>query len=274
MTSSRTSQQSQEESVLDHAQVYMSMVRCSLEDSLDFVREMYYNSPAMKLVKELMTRSLLTVTPDTTVKDVILLLLRHRITGAPVVRDDGTMLGMITESDLVYRIKLPEFKDLLHQVGAYCDPRPLIGKFRKICGSTVKEVMNTHVVSIAENATLGELVDLTVESDLNPIPVMRGKRLVGIVSRSDIMKVLVEKELELELAPLSDDEVTDLVTTVLKKNICAPIRDLHVRTTNGLVTLSGEIEAKEALPLIEETVKSIRGVKNVHVDLLVAPLLE
>lgn len=223
-------------------------------------------------LKELMTKDVVTALPSTPVQEIIGLLCKRHISGIPVVNEKKDVLGMITESDLLYRVKLPGMKILLDQEALYCDPKPIIHKYRKIGGHTAGQIMTSNPVTAPEDGTVESVVDVMIEKKVSPIPVVRGKKLVGIISRSDVMRHLMEEERAQEKNPPSDREVTEQVTQVLNKCICFPVRNLTVQTQKGKVYLSGEIDSKDNLEYVEDVVRSIRGVREVESDLLVANL--
>jgi CBS domain-containing protein len=228
----------------------------------------------MKAIKEIMTKNIITVSPETPVREVVSLLLKHHFSGIPVVNEKYELEGIVTEADLLYRIKLPAIKILLDQEEVYCDPQPVIHKYRKIGGQTARDVMSSDPVVISEEKNIESVVDLMIQKKVNPIPVVRGKKLIGIISRSDIMQFIIRQEREFEKHNPTDEEISELVAQVLKKGICLPVANLKVSSQNGVVFLKGEIDSKENLELLKEVVKSIRGVKKVESDLLINSLVE
>lgn len=228
----------------------------------------------MKRAKELMTRKLVAILPDTPVLNAIDLLLEHRLHGMPVVDSSNKLLGVITQGDLLYRIKLPTVKIQIQQEGAYCDPTPFIKKYSKIGGAMVKDVMTKEIFTANEDQFIDKIVDLMLEKRIHMVPVMRGEEVIGVLSRTDVLRFIAKEEREIESQPVNDDEIKENVLSALKKNICASVNNLQVRVLNGNVYVKGEIDSPEHHHTVEAVVKSIRGVKNVHNDLLVTHLLD
>lgn len=228
----------------------------------------------MKRAKELMTRKLVTISPNTPVLHAIDLLVDHHLHGMPVVDSKNKLLGIITQGDLIYRIKLPLVKIQIQQEGAYCDPAPFIKKYSKIGGTMVKDVMTKEVFTVNEDQSLDKIVDLMLEKRIHMVPVMRGEEVIGVLSRTDLLQFIAKEEREIETQPVNDDEIKETVVTALKKNICAPVNNLQVRVLNGNVYIKGEIDSPLYHHTVESVVKSIRGVKSVHNDLLVTHLLD
>lgn len=228
----------------------------------------------MKRAKEIMTRQLITAKADTPVLHVIDLLLENQIHGMPVVDDKDKLLGIVTQTDLLYRIKLPTVKIQIQQEGAYCDPTSFIKKYSKIGGATVKDIMTREVFTATEDQTIEQLVDLMLEKRIHIVPIVRAGHVVGIVSRTDILKFFAKEEREAEVHLADDDEIREMVVEALKKNICVPVNNLQVRVVGGNVYVKGEIDSPDNHETIEGVVKSIRGVKEVHNDLLITHLLD
>ncbi len=114
----------------------------------------------MTTVADIMTRNVLTVTEDTPVREVAQVLARHRITGVPVCDADGHMVGLVTEYDLI------------------SDPH----------ASTAGSVMTRDVISVMEGTSVDEVRFLLVNRKIRRVPVVRGQKIVGIVSRADLVR--------------------------------------------------------------------------------------
>ncbi|PKV99883.1 CBS domain protein [Amycolatopsis echigonensis] len=112
-------------------------------------------------VKEIMTAPVVTVPADATPATVAAVLREHRISGVPVVDPDGAVVGLVSEYDLLAR-----------------------------SGGTAGEVMSTAVISVTEDTDVDEVRHLLVERRIHRVPVLAGARLVGIVSRSDVVALL------------------------------------------------------------------------------------
>ncbi len=125
----------------------------------------------MLFAKDIMTKRLLTVTEDAKATDVIRLLVEHKITGLPVVSEDMRLLGMVTEKDIL--------KSLWYSP--------------KIKGSSVADLMTTGTVSFDEDDDLMEVFKSLVQSNFRRVPVLSEGKLVGIISRRDIIKFLSKK---------------------------------------------------------------------------------
>lgn len=153
-------------------------------------------------VKDLMTKDVIVCQPDTSVREAARLLYLNGITGLPVLDEADRLAGILTESDLVKvegRLHLPVTFAFLGSL-VYLD-NPLNGdelqkQLHNLLATKVSELMTKTVTSIAPTAAVEDLAELILHKKINPVPVIEGGKLVGIVSRADIVKLLAgEKDL-------------------------------------------------------------------------------
>lgn len=146
-------------------------------------------------VGEIMDANPATVSPRTDVGTLIKLLQEHELPGLPVVLDDGTLVGIVTESDLVLRgddsaLHLPHYVELFGGV-VFLEPlQHLEDKLRKAFASTVEEMMSADVDTISPGASMHEAAQLISRTGHNRIPVVEGEKLVGVVTRVDALDAL------------------------------------------------------------------------------------
>lgn len=143
-------------------------------------------------VKDIMTKEVVTLDPQAPISDAANLLITKRFTGAPVVKD-GALVGIVTEADFFTRdqaVHLPTFLELFTQVKIFKkDEARFKEEFQKFLSTTVKDIMTANVITVTPDTTIEELAVLYTSKHINPIPVVSEGKLVGIVSRSDIVKI-------------------------------------------------------------------------------------
>ncbi|HYK92149.1 MAG TPA: CBS domain-containing protein [Acidobacteriota bacterium] len=147
--------------------------------------------PRQNCVRDIMTRDIVQVRPDTSVSDIALLMSQHRISGVPVVDEQDRVLGVVTELDMVVRntrFKLPAFFTLLNATIYLETPAHIKERLRHMLGLTAREIMSERAMTITAGASIEDLAELMVGRRANPIPVVENGRLAGIVSRSDIVR--------------------------------------------------------------------------------------
>ena len=146
-------------------------------------------------VAEIMQQGWPTLGPDATVEEAIKLFAESRISGAPVV-SEGRLIGIVTEGDLIFRdaeIKAPGFLNLLGGIIPLGDTEEYRKEALKSAGVTVDEVMTGDVTTVGPDATLAETATLMAEERKKILPVVEGDRLVGVVTRMDILTLHVLK---------------------------------------------------------------------------------
>lgn len=147
--------------------------------------------PTQYFVRDIMTRDIVKVMPDTSVSEIALLMSQHRISGVPVVDEQDRVLGVVTEMDMIVRntrFKLPAFFTLLNATIYLETPAHLKERLHHMLGLTAREIMSETVMTVTADASIEDLAELMVGQRANPIPVVENGRLAGIVSRSDIVR--------------------------------------------------------------------------------------
>lgn len=146
----------------------------------------------MPTVADIMERDPVTVTPQDTVESVVRLLREHELPGVPVVNDGGRCVGIVTEEDLVLRdssadLHLPHHIDLMGGV-VFLEPlKHFEDRLRKAFASKVQDMMTADPVTVAPDAAVEEAARLIAERKHNRLPVVEHGRLVGIVTRLDVL---------------------------------------------------------------------------------------
>jgi len=143
-------------------------------------------------VSEIMTTEVVTVEPETTVNLIARLMASRGVSGMPVV-DAGRVVGIVTEQDLVLRntrLDPPPFFRFLDAQIPLESPAHFEKRLRQMLGTRARDVMTEEVVSVAPDTEVEELARLMVERRVNPVPVIEAGRLVGIVSRADLIRMM------------------------------------------------------------------------------------
>jgi CBS domain-containing protein len=201
--------------------------------------------PRIRLrAKDVMTSPVITVRPDTPVKDVAAKMAAHHVSGLPVVTEDGELVGIITEADLL----VAEARG----VRPRARQSPPVGAGPG--GPVARELMTSPVVTVDEEAPLPEVAALMVRRRINRVPVMRAGRLVGIVSRADIVRALAR----------SDDEIAAAVRDSLLHDLWVDTSRLTVQVRQGVVILEGEVDRWSEKQLVERWVAAADGVVGVE----------
>jgi CBS domain-containing protein len=152
---------------------------------------------AEKAVRDIMVTDLVTVGPDMSVTEAAHLMVDRRIGALPVTEGD-TLIGIVTEGDLIMQDVKLEFPTYLHLLDGYILYPPSTAKFeselKKAVAATVRDVMTPDPLTIQVGASVEDAATMLVERDVSRLPVLEGERLVGIVSKSDIVRSLLLNE--------------------------------------------------------------------------------
>ena len=147
----------------------------------------------MLTAKDIMTKDVITVTPDLSVKELAALLLSHRIGGAPVVDADQTLLGVVTESDLIDQSKnvhIPTVISILDSVLYLESPRKMDLEIKKMAGRTVRDICASELVTVTEDTPLSDIATIMSEKKVHTLPVLAAGVLVGVIGKTDLIRAI------------------------------------------------------------------------------------
>jgi CBS domain-containing protein len=149
------------------------------------------------LARDVMTRNVISVGPEEKVERAARLLVDNRISGLPVVDNEKHILGIITEKDLMIKaseLKVPFYITLFDSVILLDNPIRFNNNLKKYTASRVKEAMTAKVIVVDEDTPVTEIVTIMQNKKVNRVPVVRHDKLVGIITRNDILKSMVRED--------------------------------------------------------------------------------
>ena len=148
----------------------------------------------MLKAKDIMTRDILSVTPDTEIVKAAKILLKNRINGLPVIDDSGKLVGILCQSDLVAQqksIPIPSVFTLLESFVPLTSMKRIDKEVEKIAALTVKQAMTPNPVTVGPETDIEDVAKLMVDQKYHTLPVMEGDKVVGIVGKEDVLKTLL-----------------------------------------------------------------------------------
>jgi CBS domain-containing protein len=218
--------------------------------------------------KDVMTTRVVTVRPDTRVERIAALLLERRISGVPVVDADGRLLGIVTEGDLMRRPELGTERLRGWWLQLFGDERGRASEYARAHGSRAAEVMTRNVVTVSEEASVGEIARLLEEHRIKRVPVVRGEQVVGIVSRANLLQALAARPTPAPTERWVDDRaLRDEVMRVLDREGMSVRGPLNVIVSNGVVELWGLVESEEERRAMRVAVENVPGVVSIKDNL-------
>lgn len=149
----------------------------------------------MTTAKDIMNKDVYTVTPDMTIEKLARILTKHKISGAPVLDDNGKLTGIVTENDLISqkkRLHIPTIINLFDSIIYLESPKHLEEDIKKMAGIKVGDICTRKVIAIKEDTALEEIATTMAEKGIHLLPVMRGDKIVGIIGKADIVKAIAK----------------------------------------------------------------------------------
>lgn len=217
-------------------------------------------------VSDIMTRTVITVTPETAIAEAAQLLLQHRVSGLPVVDPAGAVVGIVTESDLLRRVETGTERRRRHWLEFLISPGRLAEEYAAANARRVGEVMSHDVVAVAPQDEAADAVALMETHNVKRLPVIEAGRLVGILSRADLVRaLLLNLPQPAATAVAGDDEIRERILTQIAKQPWGPRASVDVRVAAGVVELHGSItdeRERTALRVLAENTAGVTAVRD------------
>jgi CBS domain-containing protein len=208
-------------------------------------------------VRDLMTKEVRTVSPDTPLKEVAAILAEHGISGLPVCDEEGRVLGVVSEGDIL-------FKEQGQREGHRGALAWLVDGSRdrdaaKAAARTAGEAMTSPAVTVTPERPAAAAARIMLDGGVNRLPVVRDGILVGIVTRADLVRAFTR----------TDQTILDEIREeVLRRALWLEPDSVEVAVDRGEVVLAGEIEAKSDVEVLRKLVQRIPGVVSVRSNVL------
>ena len=212
---------------------------------------------------QIMTRQVITATVDASVAEAARTLLEHHISGMPVVDAKGKLVGVVSQGDFVRRAEIGTQRRRSRWLKLLLGPGQEAADFVRERGRKVGEVMNDRPITVAEDATLEEVAATMEKNDIKRVPVMRGEKLVGIVTRTNLVQAVLDLAREVPDPTADDDHVRDRIFAAIEKNNWKPF-GLSVVVRDGIVHLSGIITDERSRQATMVAAENVTGVRRVH----------
>jgi CBS domain-containing protein len=216
------------------------------------------------LVADIMSRAVIAVGPDTPIAQAVQLMVDHKVSGIPVVDANGRLQGIVTEGDFMRRAETGTEGNAPGWFAWFFSAGRLADEYVRAHGRRVRDVMSDNVVSVDEKTPITEVVTLMQRHRIKRLPVMQDGKLVGIVSRADLVRAIGET---LRAAPTSesDAEIRSAILEALKRAPWATRHALGIDVKNGVVTLDGcvfDIRERDAIGVLAENMPGVKAVQN------------
>jgi CBS domain-containing protein len=214
------------------------------------------------IVADVMTRGVISLAPEDSVRKAAELMLRYDISGFPVL-DRGKLVGMNTQGDFLRRAETGTERHRPRWREFFADQGQLAEEYAHSHAHTVGEVMTRDVVTVAENVNLDDAVELMEHHQVKRLPVVNSTGTVGIISRVNLLHAFPVSTPKHAPAPLSDAAINDRLTVELKRQPWIPHGSVQATVEKGVVVLQGTIcdpRQRNALRVAAENIPGVKGV--------------
>jgi len=222
---------------------------------------------------DIMNSDVITVRPSQTVQEVAEILLKNRISCVPVLDAAGDLVGMVSEGDLMRRAEVGTERHRSWWLRLLMGREGLAQEFVKEHARKVDDIMTRKVITASPEASLGELADLLERNCIKRVPVVKNSKVVGIVSRANLLQALasLRKQITVE-KPVGDLKLRNTVLSRLKAEPWARTSLVNVTVHDGVIDLWGIVDTQDEKKAMRVAAEVTPGVRAVNDGLIVRPI--
>ena len=223
---------------------------------------------------DVMVTNVITVGPETGVQDAARVLLASRISAVPVVEQNGELLGIVSEGDLMRRSETDTARHRSWWLELFASNETLAREFTKSHSRRVADVMTRNVIMAAPDASLGEIAALLEKNLIKRVPIVEDGKVVGIVSRANLLQAFASVPIKINAATRADDRsIRETLMARIRAQKWAEPWQLNVIVHDGTVELWGVVESTAEKTAIRVTVEQTEGVRAVKNNVIVRPIV-
>lgn len=214
---------------------------------------------------DVMTPDVISADPDATVLQAARYMIQHHISGLPVIDKTGALVGILSEGDFLRRRETHTDRRPSRWLEFLMGPGKLAAQYTHTHGSKVSEVMTTNLHTVSEDTSLEKVVEMMERYRIKRVPVLRGKKVVGIVTRANLMHAMVSLARGEPKAATGDAAIRQELLKELKTEKWALASMINVVVREGVVELWGMIvddRQREALVVAAENIPGVKQVKD------------
>jgi len=214
--------------------------------------------------RDLMTQPVISVAANAPVLEAVRIMLQKKISGLPVLDVSGQLVGIVTEGDFLRRIETGTLRRRPRWIEFFAGPGRLADEYVQASSRRVDEIMTPDVHTVVEDSSLEDVVRLMERHGIKRVLVMREQKLVGIVTRQNLMRTLARTAKPAPALSTSDSAIRDRLLTHLGEQPWAPLGAIDVAVSDGIVTLSGVLTDHRQRQALCVAAQNIAGVKKVE----------
>ncbi|MGE4482142.1 CBS domain-containing protein [Acidocella sp.] len=218
-------------------------------------------------VSDVMTRNAISVQPQTSVVDAARIMLANHVSGLPVLDQAGALVGVVTEGDLLRRAEIGTEGEQAGWLKALLQPAAVAEDYVLTHSRHVSGVMTHSPIFVTPETELTEVAHTMLRKRIKRMPVLENQKLIGVVSRADLLKALTSKLIQTD-ENVSDDTILAYIKAEIEKAKWAPKSGLRVAVKDKVVTLEGTIFSDEERRAVNTIAENAPGVKEVKDELV------
>ena len=222
---------------------------------------------AMK-ASDIMTHRVITISPDATILDAVRLMTKNRISGMPVVDESGKLVGVVSEADFLHRPETGTVRKPLSWFSVFFRPNESAQDYVRSHGTSVREIMTPDPVTIEGDTPLDEVVHLMEAHNVKRLPVMQRGKLVGIVTRVNLMRALASLHRTIPKSRETDSTIRERILADIDRQDWSTGVLVDVAVHDGVVDLWGTIADEAQREALDVLAKNTPGVRQVHEHLI------
>jgi CBS domain-containing protein len=213
--------------------------------------------------QEIMTRDVITVRPDTSVRDIAALMVEKHISGVPVVTDNGKLIGMVSQSDLLHRAEVGTERKHKWWFRIFADSAAAAREYAKAHGLKAHDIMSRYVVSVRDDAELRDVADILDKRRLKRVPVVESDRLVGIITRGDLVRALSQVQISKVAKKIDNAALHKTLHDRIRSQSWINDNYISLTVNDGVVALWGFVDTADQRSALRILVEETDGVNRV-----------
>ena len=215
-------------------------------------------------VSDVMTRRVVSVAPEATIRQAIRLMLDNHISGLPVIDDKANLIGIVSEGDFLRRSEIGTERRRSHWLDVFLGPGGPANDYVHSHGLKVQEVMTRKPITVQEDTPLDQAVHLMESHKVKRLPVVRGGKVVGIVSRANLMRALASIYRAAPKSAKDDAAIRNQILSDLAKQDWSAGADVDVVVRGGIADMWGSIAEPAQRDALKVLIERTPGVKQVE----------
>jgi CBS domain-containing protein len=224
-------------------------------------------------VRDVMTASVVSVRPEDTVQEAARALRDNRISAVPVLDQEGRLLGIVSEGDLMRRTEIGTERPASWWLRLFGDTTGLAAEYARTHGLTARDVMTAPAIHVDEDAGLAEVAALLETHRIKRVPVVRDGRVVGIVSRANLVQALASARPAMAAPSETDAAIRERLIVKLQEQPWAALHEMNIVVQDGTVHLWGFVRSETERSAVRIAAERTAGVRAIEDHLLIKPLV-